>query len=145
MRDPVMEEELKRDFRPFEIVECNMPRVHVGSDGRKRILQRRIRMVRFVNIEQTRVREIITDLGPASNEQPFAMPCDGQVEMAQALELFGWAKRASEERRARSELIKPERDRAFLNGIADVADEWTKRKLGLSTFGPGGKLQRVKV
>ena len=145
MRDPMEEEELKRDFRPVEIMECNYPRVTVGDDGRKRILQRRIRMIRFINLEQTRVRELITDLGPATREEPFAMPCDGEVEMSQALELFAWAKRASAERTVRTALIKPERDRAFLNGIADVADDMVKRKLGLSTFGRGGKLQRERV
>jgi hypothetical protein len=119
--------------------------VTVGDDGRKRILQRRIRMIRFINLEQTRVRELITDLGMATREEPFAMPCDGEVEMSQALELFAWAKRASAERTARTALIKPERDRAFLNGIADVADDMVKRKLGLSTFGRGGKLQRERV
>ncbi len=141
--DPLIAEELKRDFRPFEIWEGNAAVTVVGEDHRLRVVHRRRRVIRYIStLDGEKARDIITDLGPATAQEAFVLPCDGEVELCHALELIEWAKRSSAERAARNKAIKPERDRAFLEGLADTADDWTKRKLGRSTYGPGGKIQR---
>jgi hypothetical protein len=143
-RNLVLEEDLKRDFKPFEIFEGNFQYRVVGPDLCIRTINRRQRKVRYVSSDQNRICETITDLGVATDEDAFVMPCDGAVEMAQANELFDWAKRARNERKAREAWVKPIRDEAFRNYVADAFEEGARRAVGQSSFGPLVQLQREK-
>ncbi len=141
-RNLLFEDDLKRDFKPFEIVEGNFTYQVVGPDMRIRIVHRRQRKVRYVSSDQNQIAEVVTDLGAATNDDAFAMPCDGAVEMAQALELFEWAKRARRERKEREAWVKPLRDEEFKRAIVDAFEEGAKRAVGLTTVGPHVRIQR---
>lgn len=140
-RTPEFEAELKRDFKPFEVMEGDFT-YDLVIDGRRAILNRRQRKVRYVSADQNSIREVINDLGEATGEDAYAMPCDGVVEMAQAWELIDWAKRKAAERRARQTWVGPIRKAAFLQAVADSTEESVKRALRASTFGPIQRIQR---
>lgn len=134
-RDPLLVEELGRDFRPLRIMEGNFTYRVCGPDMRIRIVHRRQRKIQFVSLDQNRACEVVDDLGVATSDDPFVMPCDEEVEMAQALELFEWAKRKASERKAREAWVKPLRTAAFIQAVAESNDEAVKQAVGASTFG----------
>ena len=144
-RNPVFEEDLKRDFRPLEVREGNFTYRVVGPDMRVRIVHRRQRKVLFVALDQNSTCETVQDLGPATQADPWCMPCDEGVERAQALELFDWALRKRAELAERRALVKPLRDKAFLQGIAEVNEEIAMAMNGTSSFGPYARVQREKA
>lgn len=134
-------EELPRGFKPLCVEERDMPRVIAGEDGRVRMKHRRTRVVVYLTPDQEPAAKPY-DMGPANGRGGLSIPCSEVTEVAQVWEIFDWWTRVEEERAEREKWVKPQRTKAFLEGIADEADDRTKRALGLSTFGPGGKLQR---
>lgn len=140
-------DELFRDFKPLTVSERDVTQREVGSDLLLRIVQIRVREVVFVDPDDAnRVKRIAFKLGPATGVDHITIPCDGAVDMAQVMDIFEHhlnerLPQHLAERAARQE----DRDRRFYEGLVREADEQTKRKLGLSTFGPGGSTQRSKA
>lgn len=142
-RTLAFEEDLKRDFRPLEVREGNFTYRVAGPDMKIRIVHRRQRKVLFVDPRDVnRLCEIVEDLGPATMDDPWVMPCQEGVEWAQAVELFEWAKRKRAEMEARRAIVKPLRDEAFLLSVQAHYEEAGRRASGLSSFGPYQRIQR---
>lgn len=169
-RNPLFEFELKRDFRPLEVAEGDftlevtndgrsvlMMDRETGqvfpdpdgtmmaicpADGRRRLLQRFQRRITFVSLDQNRTAMTVTDLGPARGITPVFIPCENEVEMAQALETLDWAAVKRRELVAREAEIKPLRTAAMLASVQNKFDEAQRAARGLSTFGPHVRIQR---
>lgn len=144
-RNPVLTEDLKRDFRPLLVMEGNFTYRVVGPDLRVRIVHRRQRKIRFVSLDQNHVCEVVEDLGPATQDDPWIQPCDQEVDWAQSQELIDWSLRKRKERAEREAWVRPLRTAAFLQGIAESNDEAVKRAVGASTFGEYFRKQRESV
>lgn len=144
-RDPIFEEELPAGFRPLSIEEGNLVFRGVLPDGTVKPVHRRVRVIRFVSLDQSCECETVSDLGPATDADPLFVPCSGAVEMAEAIDLFLWAKQKSDERAAREAWVKPLRDQAFLLGIAASNEEAARRAVGSSSFGPMARVQRERT
>ena len=142
-RTPGLEAELARDFRPLEIVESNFPYNVLNRDtGRVTLQWRRQRHITYVKRDQNTTAKVVTDLGPATQDGQFVMPCSNEVEMAQAIELFEWSRREAQARREREQWVKPLRDKAFMQALQESNEEAGRRATGASTFGPKHKVQR---
>lgn len=141
---PLFQEELRRDFRPMEVREGNFQYRVLYPDGRFRLVHRRQRKVLFIDKrDANRLCEmVVQDLGPATAEDPWVIPCDGEVEWAQALELADWAKRKRDERQSREAWVNPLRREAMLASVQLKYEEAARRATGLSTFGPHQRVQR---
>ena len=138
-------EEFDRDFRPVDVSECDRTIRKVGEDGRVRLLQMRVREVRVISADQNSIKTLVWELGPATGEAVITIPCDQAVDVAQAHDLLQahmeqWYPMYVARRAAAQE----DRQQRFVRALIQEADEQTKRKLGLSTFGPGGFKQREK-
>lgn len=144
-RDPVLLEDLKRDFRPLVVMEGNFLYRAVGEDMRVRLIHRRQRKIRFVSLDQDRVCEVVEDLGPATQDDPWIQPCDGEVEWGESQELIAWSLRKRAERAEREAWVKPLRTAAFIQAISDSTDEAVKRAVGSSTFGEHVRIQRERA
>lgn len=142
--NPQFEEELRRDFRPIAVLEADFTYRVVGDDGRQRIVHRRQRKIRYVSHDQNRICETVKDLGEATGETPFLIPCEGEVELAQAIELWEWAYRKRRELRERQAQVQPLRDEAWRNALVDLAEEGQRRSVGMSSFGPYQRIQRER-
>lgn len=140
--DPQFEDELRRDFRPHEIVEGDFTYRVVGQDLRVRIVHRRQRKIRYVSLDQNRICETVRDLGPATGEGGFVVPCSEEVEIAQAMELLDWAARKRAELRQRQAEVQPLRDEAWRQSVVAHFEEAARRSVGMSTFGPYQRIQR---
>lgn len=144
-RNPRFEDELRREFKPFEIVEGDFTYTAVGPDMRARIIHRRQRKVRYVSADQNELRETVNDLGPATGEDSYVVPCSDAVEMAQALELIDWQKRKTAELAARRAMVAPIRDAEWKRFLVDFDEENRKKIRGLTTVGPYQRIQREGV
>lgn len=144
-RDPLFEAELRRDFKPEEVVEGNFAYRAAMPDGRIIQLHRRQRKVRFRSRDGNSICETVVDLGPANRDTSVVVPCGGENEIAQIFELLDWAARKRAELRARRAEVQPLRDAAFIASLRNYAEEFERRRHGISTFGYGGKLQRVSA
>jgi hypothetical protein len=140
-RTPEFEADLARDFRPYEVVEGDFTYT-VVVDGRLRIIHRRQRKVRYVGSDQNSIREVVNDLGAATGETSYVIPCSNEVEMAQAFELFDLARRKHLELVRRRAWVKPLRDAAFRQAIAVSNEEVGRRSRGASSFGRFQRIQR---
>lgn len=141
-RDPAFEEDLARDFRPIEVREKNYLCTLVTESGVRTTYNRRQRRIRFAAKDGNSVREIVNDLGPATSEQGYFLPCDGEVEMAHVVELFEWSKRETIRRAAIADAERPKRAERWLKLLADSSDEAGRRINNVSAFGPGYTKQR---
>lgn len=142
-RTPGLEAELRRDFRPLEIVEGNFAYNVLNSEtGRVTLQWRRQRQITYVKSDQNTTAKVVTDLGPATYDGQFVMPCSDEVEMAQAIELIEWGKREAAQRREREAWVKPLRTAAWLKALQESNEEAQRRATGASTFGPSHKVQR---
>jgi len=142
---PTELDELWRDFRPLTVSEKDVtvgPRL--GKDMLLRVEQIRVVEVVFVDPEDAnQVRKICFELGPATGEDAITIPCEGAVDMAQVRDVWMAQKQERIPQHMRERALRQEdRDRRFYEGLVREADEQTKRKLGMSTFGPGGSTQR---
>lgn len=136
-------DELARDFKPVDVSERDRTVQQPGPDGRVRILQRRVREVRFVTGDQNSIKTMVWDIGPATGDDAITIPCGGATDMAQVHDAFDkhlndWYPFYLQRRRA----MQADRDKRFYEAIIREADERTKKALGLSTYGPGGFTQR---
>lgn len=145
--DPQEWEELFRSFKPLTVSERDVTKREIGDDLLLRIVQIRVREVAFVDPDDANaIKRIAFKLGPATGGDAITIPCAQAVDMAQVMDIFEsyMAERMPQhlaERAARQD----DRDKRFFEGLVREADEQTKRKLGLSTFGPGGSTQRSKA
>lgn len=144
-RNPLFEAELRRDFKPEEVVEANFAYRAITAEGRMVLLHRRQRKVRFRSLDGNSICETVVDLGPATQDQAITVPCGGENEIAHVFELLDWAARRRAELRARRAEVQPLRDAAFLASLQNYAEEFERRRRGISTFGYGGQLQRVSA
>lgn len=140
-------DELFRDFKPLNVSEKDVTMREVGDDLLLRIKHYRVREVVFVDPDDAnRVKRIAFKLGPATGVDHITIPCSQAVDMAQVMDIFEHHLNERlpnhlAERAARQE----DRDKRFFDGLVREADEQTKRKLGLSTFGPNGSTVRSKA
>lgn len=142
--DPLFEEELKRDFRPLEVREGDFSYRAQSPDGRVRLIHRRQRKVLFVDPKDANhtCELVVADLGVATQEDPWVMPCDGEVEWAQVLELVDWAMRKRAERAAREAQVNPLRTEAMWKNVLENYEKGALAAHGSSTFGPYQRIQR---
>lgn len=141
-RNPQFMDELKRDFVPYEVMEGDFSYRGVTPDGRMSLLHRRQRKVRYVSHDQNSLRETVDDLGPATGEDAVVIPCDGAVEIAQAIELIAWHKRVAEVLKRRRAEVEPERTKYFLDQMELLNDEARRAQKGMTTVGPYARVQR---
>lgn len=141
---PTELDEVWRDFKPLTVSEKDAT---IGpklcEDGLFRVLQRRGVEVVFVDPEDAnRIRRIWFDKGPATGEDALTIPCEEAVDMAQVQDIFLAHKERLRQHMAERAARQPDRDKRFYEGLVKEADLQEKRKLGLSTIGPGGMTQR---
>ncbi|MEY4763059.1 MAG: hypothetical protein RLZZ200_2915 [Pseudomonadota bacterium] len=141
--DPQLWDELDRDFKPLDVSERDATLKAFGADLRYRLLQRRVREVRFISNDQNSIKTLTWDMGPATGIDAITIPCGGASDMAQVFDIFEThlAETLPRVYAERAERAK-ERDHRFTEGIIERAAERTKRALGLSTYGPYGHVQR---
>ena len=144
-KTPQFMDELTRDFVPYEVIEGDFSYTGVRPDGSRQILHRRQRKVRYASPDQNSLCETVDDLGPATGEDAFVIPCEGAVEMAQAIELIDWQKRVAAEMKRRRAEIEPERTRHFLTQLELLREEALLAQHGTSSFGPHARVQREGV
>lgn len=97
----------------------------------------------FVSKDQNSICQLVArDLGPATQADPWAIACDGEVEWAQVLELADWAHRKHMELEARRAEVAPLRTAAMLAGVQSYYEEAARRATAQSTFGPYQRIQR---
>jgi len=139
----LFEDELKRDFRPFEVVEgnflCTLPS---PVSGRLTTYNRRQRRVRYISHDQNSIRETVDDRGPATADGQFVMPCGGAVEMAEAWDQIEALKERSRALTARQAMVKPYRDEAWFNILAQMQEQEVEDFHRRSVSGPGLTVQR---
>jgi len=142
-RTLLFEEDLKRDFRPFEVVEgnflCTLPS---PISGRPMTYNRRQRRVRYISADQNSIRETVDDRGPATADGQFVMPCGGAVEMAEAWDQIDALKERSRALTARQAAVKPLRDAAWLVALAEMQEQEFEDFNRRSVVGPGLTVQR---
>lgn len=144
-RNPRFMDELKRDFVPFEVVEGDFSYRAVSPDGRATLLHRRQRKVRYVSHDQNSLSETVDDLGPATGEDSYVIPCHEAVEVAQAIELIEWAKRKAAELEARRAIVEPLRTASWMDWLKRQQEEAKLQVRGATTVGPYQRVQREGV
>lgn len=149
--DPLAVEDIPRDFIPDEVREWDLNAIQaitLGLDPNTvtGLVQRgwtsfRVMSVYAVSrVDANKIKVLRAIVGPGLGEQPVVLaPVD-----------WAWVQ---DYRNARGETLKrraaaraqrlPELQRAMEEGLVREAHEQAARKVGRSTFGPGGNTQRV--
>lgn len=122
-------DELPPDARPLAATECDA--THPGT-GR----QVRVRRVVMVSPSQNSTHHLIRVLGPATGEDGVHVPAEGEVEMAQILEMLDMAIENRRKRAAARKLWLPQRHIEFQEGMVRRAHEIIEEQAGRSVFGP---------
>lgn len=139
-------DEIERSFKPIEYregdysgAECAGFGFPVGLLGRFRV-----GVVFAVDREDAnKITHIAKILGPATGGQNLTIPMGGNVEWAWVQEAIEWRQSTMAQRAIDRALRVKDLQDAFNKQLPDVADNMMKQKAGKSTFGHGGKLQRI--
>lgn len=134
---PQSADDLPPNTRPVMAVEKDQQIGVRGRDGGLHARDMRVRQVLLVDREDANKRYIVAKvIGPATGEDAVMVPAEGEVEMAQILEMLA---QAVENRRARSVLRAlwlPQRHAQLQEGLVQVAHELIEQKAGRSVSGP---------
>ena len=139
-------DELERGFKPIEYresdlngLECLSLGLRVGLMGSFRVAV----VYAVSNEDANKIVHIAKVLGPGTGERMLSVPCGGAVEWAWVQEAMEYRQTTLQERRIAKALRLQEWQTNMNRQLAEVAENLTKKKVGRSTFGSAGKLQRT--
>ena len=143
--DPQEVQSLQRDFKPLDVYEGDMTGLACQAAGFRtsHTGSYRVMVVEAVSrLDANQTRQIGLVIGAATGAPILHIPCGNHVEWAQIQEVLEARQEKLQRREAARIQRLAARQSALTGQLVDIADNMTKQKLGLSTFGATGKLQR---
>jgi hypothetical protein len=144
--DPGNLDDLSRNFRPMNVYEHDLTGIEarvLGLDVDFRGNYRVLVVTAVSKTDANKMRRLAKNLGPATGLGPLIIPCNGENDWAYVQEMMeSRFERNIERAKARIHRMA-ERQKWQDEMMTQLGEHLVKKQRGLSTFGPGGQLQRV--
>lgn len=143
--NPESVDAIHRDFCPVEYRDMDLSAVECFTLGLGHLKgSHRVAVVYAVDRnDANKLVHLAKVLGPATGGSMVSVPCGGEVEWAQVEDCLLWRAEELQKRAADKAIRVTELQRAINKQLPDIADNMEKQKVGRSSFGYGGHLQRI--